>query len=419
MDKERAYETLSRLAFERVAGTDKEIEAAHLIEEECKKMGVDVQIEEFEIPQPKVYDVQFEVTSPIKQEFYCTGIGKTGQTPKEGIEAPFVYIYSGNEEEIRDVKGKICLSTGGMSGDLRKKLVETGALGYIATWGGYYDDEIMQTQVPHRFARFSPDDKSNFPGVMMNLNTAKKLLKAKPETVKMTLRQDVDAKGVSRNVVATIKGTEFPDEEVVFSAHFDSVEFSHGAWDNGTGSITILELCHYFKENPPKRTVKFVWCGSEEIGLLGSYNYCKQHQDELEKINLNINFDMTGVIMGANFVYGSCDKSIIDRVVYSGKLQGIHFESKLGLMPSDSTSFALHDVPAMSFGTNVPRGGAEIHNRRDTMDNIDPDEFIKTCNFVAGFADEIVNGAINVVPRKLPQEAIDAKERMKMNLGFE
>ena len=128
MDKERAYETLSRLAFERVAGTDKEIEAAHLIEEECKKMGVDVQIEEFEIPQPKVYDVQFEVTSPIKQEFYCTGIGKTGQTPKEGIEAPFVYIYSGNEEEIRDVKGKICLSTGGMSGDLRKKLVEKGPI---------------------------------------------------------------------------------------------------------------------------------------------------------------------------------------------------------------------------------------------------------------------------------------------------
>ena len=418
MKKHRAYETLKRLAFERVSGTEKELEAAHLLVKECAEMGITAAIEPFEVPAPEITKVSLQVTSPSEEEIYCTGIGKSGQTPEEGIEAPLLYIYNGEDEYLSDVRGKIVLTTGGMPQDLRKKLLEGGALGYISTWGGYYDDAIMQTQVPHRFARLASDDKGNLPGVMMNLNTAKKLLQSHPEKVKMILRQNPDTVSESRNVVAEIKGTEKPEEVVLFSAHYDSVEFSDGAWDNGSGSVTILELCHYFHENPPKRTVRFVWCGSEEIGLMGSWNYCKQHKDELKNIILNINFDMTGVIMAKNIVFGSCDHSVIDHAVYEGKIKGIHFGSRLGLMPSDSTSFALNDVPAMSFGTDVPRGGAEIHCRRDTMDNMDPDELDTIVEFVCSFADDIVNAVINVVPRELPKEAIDEKEKMQKMLGL-
>lgn len=418
MEKHRAYETLKKLAFERVSGTDKELEAAHLLVDECAKMGVKAEIEPFSVPAPEVTKVSFEVTAPFKETIYCTGIGKSGETPEEGIEAPLLYIYNGEDEYLSDVKGKIVLSTGGMPQDLRKKLVDGGALGYISTWGGYYDDEIMQTQVPHRFARLAKDDTSNLPGVMMNLNTAKKLLQSHPEKVKMVLRQNPDVTSESRNVVAEIKGSEKPEEVVLFSAHFDSVEFSNGAWDNGSGSITILELCHYFAENPPKRTVRFVWCGSEEIGLMGSWAYCKQHKEELKDIILNMNFDMTGVIMAKNMVFGSCDKSLIDHAVYEGKIKGIHFDSRMGLMPSDSTSFAINDVPAMSFGTGTPRGGAEIHCRRDTMDNMDADELDKIVAFVCDFADDVVNAAMNIVPRTLPEEAVKEKEKMQKMLGL-
>ena len=418
MKKHHAYETLQKLAFERVSGTEKELEAANFLVEECKKMGVYAKIEPFMVPAPKIHKVSFCVKKPCEKEFYCTGIGKTGETDAEGIEAPFVYIHNGEDEYLSDVKGKIVLTTGGMPQALRKKLVDGGAVGYIATWGGYYDDDIMKTQVPHRFARLAKDDTSNLPGVMMNLGTAKELLKLHPETVQLVLQQDKENMSESRNVVATIPGTEKPEEVVLFSAHYDSVEFSNGAWDNGSGSVTIMELCHYFAENPPKRTVKIVWCGSEEIGLMGSLAYCKQHKDALKDIILNVNFDMTGVIMAKNMVFASCDKSIADRVVYSGKVKGIHFDSHIGLMPSDSTSFALYDVPAMSFGTGTPRGGAEIHCRRDTMDNMDADELDTIVEFVCGFADEIVNAVVNVVPRTLPKEVIEKKDEMMKMLGI-
>ena len=277
----------------------------------------------------------------------------------------------------------------------------------------------MKTQVPHRFARLPKDDTSNFPGVMINLYTAKQLLQAHPETVRLVLRQDGDVMGESRNVVAEIKGTQKPEEVVLFSAHYDSVEFSDGAWDNGTGSVTIMEILRFYAANPPKRTVRVVWCCSEEIGLMGAWAYCKQHADELKNIILNINFDMTGVLMGNNGMFGSCDKSVIDYGVFMGKVHGIHFQTRMGLMPSDSTSFACSDVPAMSFGTMTPKGGAEIHSRRDTIDNVDPDELDQICAFSTAFSAEIVNAKINVVPRTLPKEVTDEKEKMKTLLGLE
>ena len=114
MNKHSAYRFLEKLAFERVSGSEKELEAAHLLVDECRSLGVDAVIEPFSIPAPSVTDVRLEITSPVHQEIYCTGVGRTGQTPEEGIEAPFVYIYGGEDEYITDVKGKIVLSTGGM-----------------------------------------------------------------------------------------------------------------------------------------------------------------------------------------------------------------------------------------------------------------------------------------------------------------
>ena len=41
LNKERAFDVLRKISFERIAGTEKELECAHILEEECKKAGVD------------------------------------------------------------------------------------------------------------------------------------------------------------------------------------------------------------------------------------------------------------------------------------------------------------------------------------------------------------------------------------------
>ena len=321
LSKERAFEVLKKISFERIAGTEKELECAHIIADECKKASIDVVIEDFEIDMPEVQEVKFLVTKPYEVEFNCIGIGKSGTTSDEGISAPLCYVENGMDANLLDVKGKIVLLTGGAP-DTIEKIQKAGAIGYVQVHGSLFDPEEMISEIRTRNARKKPEDDSNLPGVVIHITDAQKLLRMNPEEVKIILKQDADKKGTSHNVVATIPGTEKPEEIITFSAHFDSVIYSSGAWDNGTGSLTIMELMHYFNANKPKRTLKFIWCGSEEIGLVGSRSYCEKHKDELDKTLFNINVDMTGTLLGYDIAVCSCEDSAAKFIDYLGKIEG-------------------------------------------------------------------------------------------------
>ena len=416
--KERAFELLKKISFERVAGTDKEFECAKILEEECKKLGVDVVIEDFEIDTPEIYEAKFKVTKPVEFEFNCIGLGKSGTTPDEGISAPLVYVETGLDANLLDVKGKIVLLTGGKP-DTMEKIRKAGAVGYIITHGSLFDSEEMVSELRTRNARKKPGEDYNLPGVVIHILDAQKLLRMNPEEVNIVLKQDGDKKGTSHNVIATIEGTEKKDEVVTFSAHFDSVIYSSGAWDNGTGSVTIMELMHYFLENKPKRTLKFIWCGSEEIGLCGSKAYVEKHKDELDKILFNINVDMTGVLLGYDTAICSCDDSVAKYIEFLGKIEGFPITTKVDLYPSDSSSFAGGGVPAVTFARLEPKGGAEIHSRRDTLNPLDPQKFIDTVEFMAKFSDVVVNAKVFPVVRQLPKELVEKMDKFKKMMGEE
>lgn len=410
--KDRAFEVLKKISFERIAGTEKELECAHILEEECKKAGVDVVIEEFEIDTPEVIHASFKVTKPVECEFTCIGIGKSGNTPEEGISAPLCYVEDGMDANLLDVKGKIALLTGSAP-NIMERLSKAGALGYIGIHGSLFDPEEMKPEIRTRNAFKKPGDNSNLPGVVLHISDAQKLLRMYPEEVNIVLKQDGDKKGISHNVVATIPGTEKPEEVITFSAHFDSVIYSSGAWDNGTGSITILELMHYFNENKPKRTLKFIWCGSEEIGLCGSKAYCEKHKDELEKVLFNINVDMTGTLLGFETAVCSCEDAVAKYIDYLGKIEGFPIKTKVDMYSSDSSSFALNGVPAVTFARLAPRGGAEIHSRKDIIDHLDPVKFIKTVEFMAKFSENVINAKVFPVSKEFPKELSEKMEQMK------
>lgn len=412
MCKQRAFEVLKKISFERIAGTEKELECAHILEEECKKAGVDVVIEDFEIDTPEITVAKFKVTKPIEHEFHCIGIGKSGQTPDEGISAPLCYVENGMDANLLDVKGKIVLLTGGAP-DTMEKIKKAGAVGYIQIHGSLFDTEEMIPEIRTRNAFKKPGDDSNLPGVVLHITDAQKLLRMNPEEVNIVLQQDAEKKGTSHNVIATIPGTEKEDEVITFTAHFDSVIYSSGAWDNGTGSITILELMHYFIANRPKRTLKFIWCGSEEIGLVGSKSYCEKHQEELEKVLFNINVDMTGTLLGYEIAVCSCEDSVAKYIDYLGKIEGFPIKTKVDMYSSDSSSFATNGVPAVTFARLAPRGGAEIHSRKDVIDHLDPEKFIQTVEFMAKFASQVINAKVFPVSKEMPKELQEKIEQFK------
>lgn len=416
IDKNRAFDLLKKISFERIAGTDKELECAHIIEEECKKAGVDVVVEDFEIDTPEIHEAKLTVTKPNEVSIHCIGIGKSGVTDDKGVSGPLVYVENGMEANLLDVKGKIVLLTGG-GPEVMERIKKSGAIGYIVTHGSLFDSEEMISELRSRNAFKKNDDESNLPGVVIHILDAQKLLRLNPEEVNIVLKQDANKKGTSHNVIATIEGSEKKDEVVTFSAHFDSVIYSSGAWDNGTGSITIMELMHHFNNFRPKRTVKFIWCGSEEIGLCGSRAYCEKHKDELDKVLFNINVDMTGVLLGFEQAVCTCDESVAKYIEFLGKIEGFPIVSKVDIYSSDSSSFASCGVPAVTFARLQSRGGAEIHSRHDIIEHLDPTKFIETVEFMVKFSENVVNAKVFPVIRSIPKELTEKMERFKKMMG--
>src|SRR5690606_27677665 len=95
------------------------------------------------------------------------------------------------------------------------------------------------------------------------------------------------------NTIATIPGSEKPDEYIVLSAHFDSWDGSSGATDNGTGTITMLEAMRILKEvyPQPKRTIIAGHWGGEEQGLNGSRAFAADHPEIVEGLQVLLNQD--------------------------------------------------------------------------------------------------------------------------------
>lgn len=112
-----------------------------------------------------------------------------------------------------------------------------------------------------------------------------------------------DIKG-SQNVMAYIKGSEFPDEVLVISAHSDHLGITDsiinpGADDNASGTSAILEIAEAFKLAQqqgmgPKRSILFLHFTGEEEGLYGSRYYIEHPVFSLENTIADLNIDMIG-----------------------------------------------------------------------------------------------------------------------------
>ncbi|MDE7212942.1 MAG: M20/M25/M40 family metallo-hydrolase, partial [Anaeroplasmataceae bacterium] len=366
---------------------EEELKTANLIITECHKYQVEAHLEEFLVDG---YEIKTAMLETIDGTYEVTGVGMSGSTPIEGIVGELVVIESDEHlEHLGSLEGKIVYISSRMMVKTYKLLCEKKAAGFICSSGSLYDD-VANTDLDKMMIRERHYQHGKIPGVCLRMKDAQKLLLSCPKEVKITLQQD-EFKLTSHNVIATIPGNERKNEIVCFTAHYDSVPFSTGAYDNGTGTTTILEALAYFSKHRPSRTLKFIWCGSEEMGLLGSKAYTEAHENELIDYKLCINVDMTGVVIGKDIACCTSEMSLVNYINYMGCELGFPITAKQGVYSSDSTPFADRGVPSLSFARLAPRGGAEIHSRKDVIDFLDQDNYYKTAGFMIEFAKRMVN----------------------------
>ncbi|HXB95526.1 MAG TPA: M28 family metallopeptidase [Puia sp.] len=109
---------------------------------------------------------------------------------------------------------------------------------------------------------------------------------------------------MSHNVIAKITGSKFPNEYVIYSAHWDHLGIGkpdvrgdsiyNGAADNASGTASLLQIARAFKSLPekPERTVIFLSVTAEEQGLLGSAWYAQHPVYPLATTVADLNIDV-------------------------------------------------------------------------------------------------------------------------------
>lgn len=90
---------------------------------------------------------------------------------------------------------------------------------------------------------------------------------------------------IGHNVIAELKGTEFPDQYITIGGHLDSWDVNEGAHDDGTGVVHTIEIMRALLAigYKPKHTLRFVLFANEENGLRGGTKYAEEAKAKGEK----------------------------------------------------------------------------------------------------------------------------------------
>ncbi|MBQ8159383.1 MAG: M28 family peptidase, partial [Clostridia bacterium] len=291
------YQRLENLSFTRPSGTEEERAAAAFLKGELVQAGFQVEEESFTYQRqvPRLARLS-ALTDEGETVFPVTGIIDSAGTAEGGVQAPLLYLKSLDDVTLSQARGKIVLFHDRLGPEEYRRVLKAGAVATIATSGTIRDTLENSDLETGRF-RDSLKPLGPIPGFTIRMTDAVKLLRLHPSSIHFELQLQEETVS-SQNLVVTIPGTDLQDEIIVAGAHYDSVPFSKGSWDNGAGAVEIISLVEHLREAQPRRTVKCVLFGSEETGLQGSKAYTLRHQDEVPKTKVMINVDVGGSILG-------------------------------------------------------------------------------------------------------------------------
>ncbi len=388
-------------AYVRMGGSQEELRCAEYLAAKCAELGLKASLEPFEVDMATIQEAQLLVdgTEVTCKGYLCAGSGE--------VEAPLYYLTGKDKFSLQQCSGKIVMVDGYLGAWIYRDILENGALGFITYDGNcnYADRDIDQREL-----RSFVSEGKKIPGVNINAKDAVKLINKGAKTAKILLKQE-EYKGNSHNVILELPGSR--KETIVFTAHYDSTSLSQGAYDNMSGAVGLMAIAQHFAAKPHQYGLRFLFCGSEERGLLGSKAYCAAHEEALKDVVLNINLDMIGCIMGKFIACCTSEEKLAHYISYLGLELGRPISAYQDVYSSDSTPFADKGVPAVSFARIAPPNTATIHNSYDTMAVMKMEHMKEDVAFIIAFTERMANAVHCPVAREMPD---NMKEKLDIYL---
>ena len=339
-----------------------------------------------------------EVLVPSYQKMIITALGRSKSTPDGGLEADIAHFKSyADLEKAADgsLNGKIAFISNrmerfkdgagyGPANIARSKgheiAAQKGASALLIRSIGTDDHRN-----PHTGATNVAIGYTQVPAVALSNPDADQLerLIGYGHTPKIRLNVQTKDLGkiITKNVIGEITGSEFPDEVVVIGGHLDSWDLGTGAVDDGAGVAIGIATAAFIKNNlktRPRRTIRVILWGAEELGLIGARAYAKARSEDgtIAKHIIGSESDF-----GAGPVYGlRSSKNVSPNAIHvvdtmagiMGKL-GVSRRSGDTSGGPDMMPLSNLGVPALSLMQNGTDYFDLHHTPDDTFDKVKPE----------------------------------------------
>ena len=405
-----ALDLLTSLTTEvgpRLAGSDAEKRAEDWAQKMFEKLGFDkVWNEAFPIEHGWTRGVEkAEVTSPSPQPLVLTALGGSVPTPPKGLEAE-IALFKTYDALLAappgSLAGKIAVVTQPMvrtqdgSGYATAVKIRSagpseaarrGAIGFLLR--SLATDERRS---PHAGMTRYDDGAPRIPAAALTVPDAEQLERLAalggPVRVRLTLTPRDLGPVISRNVIAELKGRDHPDEIVLLGAHLDSWDLGTGAIDDGAGVAIVMSAVKLIHDLPqrPRRTIRVVLFGAEEIGLVGGQAYAAAHKSELDRLVVvaEPDFGQGPVYRFQTGVTNPVEPSL-ERIRSALAPLGILSGNNDSRGSSDTEPLAEAHVPAVTLEMDGTDYFDLHHSPDDTLDKIRPERINQSAAAFAVF----------------------------------
>ncbi len=336
-----------------------------------------------------------ELTGAAPQKLVVTSLGGSVATPDEGITGELAVFRSYDEflkTKDGSLAGKIVVITQrtikaqdgagyGANGRIRRggasEAAKRGAVAFLLRSLGTSSNRFAHT------GSMRYDDKlPKVPAAALSAPDAEQIQRladsGRPLRMKLTITPKLNGKVTTHNVISDIKGSDKADEIVVIGGHLDSWDLGTGAIDDGAGVAITTGAAKLILDLPkkPRRTIRLILFGAEEIGLVGARAYVAQLKPG----------EITKHVVGAESDFGAGKVYEICSTVGSGALDAIGMIHKamepLGIFRGsnqctggpDLTPFREAGMPVVELQQDGRDYFDLHHTPNDTLDKIKKDE---------------------------------------------
>jgi carboxypeptidase Q len=400
----------------RLAGTEAEARARNWAMKRLKALGfANVRIETFDMPVWVRGAEKAFITVPFGQELKVTALGNSGATPETGLSAEIVAFDSVDALKAADpakVRGKIVYithrmtrtqdgSSYGQFGAPRRAgpslASKMGAAAIVVRSIG-----TDHSRSPHTGVQTWADGATPIPAGALSTVDADLLervvARGKPVTMTLTLTPRQTGIHQSGNVIAEVLGSDPAAGIVLIGGHLDSWDLGTGAIDDGAGVAITTAAAKRIMESgrKPKRTIRLVWFGAEEVGLFGGIAYAKSHAGERHAVASESDFGADRV-WRFDAALPPEAKAVTERLKLALAPLGIAKGLDVAEGGPDMGPIVTTGVSAVDLQQDGTRYFDLHHTPEDTFDKIDPVQLRQNVAAWTAMLDVLANAPENLI----------------------